>query len=56
MLPWFGLRPTTSRAIGKICTELLKPGRHRLASDLDAALSQDQVNIPRAEAAIMVLG
>ena len=44
--PW----PTTSQTIGKIRTELLAPALYRLVGDIDATLSQDQLNIPQAEA------
>ena len=39
-----GPRPTPPQATGKMCTELFTPGPYRLVGDLDAALSQDQVN------------
>ena len=44
--PW----PAASQAVGETRAEFLAPASHRLVGDDDAALSQDQLNIPQAEA------
>jgi hypothetical protein len=41
---------TTSQTIGEIRPEFLPPAPYRLVGDVDATLSQDQLNIPQAEA------
>jgi pimeloyl-ACP methyl ester carboxylesterase len=48
--PW----PTTSQTISEIRTEFPAPAPYRLVGDVDAALRQDQLNIPQAEAEHMV--
>jgi hypothetical protein len=48
LIPW--PRPVTAQAVGETRTEFLAPTSHRLVGDENAALSQEQLNIPQAEA------
>jgi hypothetical protein len=48
LAPW--PRPTAAQAVGETRTEFLAPASHRLVGDENAALSQEQLNIPQAEA------
>ena len=43
-----------AQAVGETGGELLAPAAHRLLGDDDTTLSQDQLNIPQAEAEHMV--
>jgi hypothetical protein len=48
LVPW--PRPVAAQAVGETRTEFLAPASHRLVGDDNAALSQEQLNIPQAEA------
>ena len=48
LVPW--PRPAAAQAVGETRTEFLAPASHRLVGDENAALSQEQLNIPQAEA------
>jgi hypothetical protein len=43
-------RPAAAQAFGETRTEFLAPASHRLVGDDNTALSQEQLNIPQAEA------
>jgi hypothetical protein len=43
-------RPASSRAVGETRREFLAPASHRLVGDDEATLSEDQLNIPQAQA------
>src|ERR1700722_2523801 len=48
LVPW--PRPAAAQAVGETRTEFLAPALHRLVGDDNGALSQEQLNIPQAEA------
>ncbi len=48
LIPWPW--PPTPQAVGETCSELLAPAPHGLVGDDGASLSQEQLNIPQAEA------
>ena len=48
LIPW--PRPAAAQAVGETRTEFLAPASHRLVGDDNASLSQEQLNIPQAEA------
>ena len=48
LVPW--PRPVAAQAVSETRTEFLAPASHRLVGDDNAALSQEQLNIPQAEA------
>ena len=48
LVPW--PRALAAQAVGETRTEFLAPASHRLVGDDNAALSQEQLNIPQAEA------
>src|ERR1700722_11901747 len=52
LVPW--PRPAAAQAVGETRTEFLAPALHRLVGDDNGALSQEQLNIPQAEAEQMV--
>ena len=52
LVPWS--RPPASQATGKTRGKFLAPASHRLVGDDHAALSQDQLNIPQAEAEYVI--
>ena len=48
LIPWPW--PPTPQAAGETCSELLAPAPHGFVGDDSASLSQEQLNIPQAEA------
>jgi hypothetical protein len=48
LVPW--PRPAAAQAVGETRTEFLAPASYRLVGDDNTALSQEQLNIPQAEA------
>jgi len=49
-----GLRPAAAQTVGEALAELLAPPPYRLIGDHDAPLSQEQLDIPEAEAERMI--
>jgi hypothetical protein len=48
------LWPAAAHAVGETRSEFLAPASHRLVGDDNAAFSQEQLNIPQAEAADVI--
>ena len=48
LVPW--PRPAAAQALSETHAEFLAPASYRLVGDHDAALSQEQLNVPQAEA------
>ncbi len=48
LVPWPG--PAAAQAVSETRAEFLAPASYRLVGDHDAALSQEQLNVPQAEA------